>query len=471
MDELQTEIFIGEIKLTAVSNGIYKYCTKQDDVLSEKERIILDNLHFGHERKLKKVFANSLAACQQHFKDILSEKQDILRRVKLVLEDLIPVVHGLPDDEQFSNVFSSYMQLQDIEDLYILPKEDTKNVADQSGQEMEVQYSNQPVMTRKNKMDWYMPNLKTYLPAYTMLQQEAIRKNVTYLQEGSQDIYRLIMEKLKSKPKGFESLKQHLGMATTKDYINPTVVSYDSGLISVVAAKLGSPAELVSGFFENGLLSKLEVDARTHKEVSLLPRCIQQSVAAYVTEVFRFKRILPLKIFLRCYSTGPDWENDGVSYFPSYHLIVMDYTEELYSAPFLSIKRDWHEALMEEKEVQKRKALSMKHMVETLRYFFCGNPHPKKVYAITPRILILGKHIYGNRHKGYQALQGQLLKRLGEWCNGEFEASAFCKGHYCSLMQGRSHKCVICNSPQPNNNMSEDYAFHEEAAQNLKRRR
>lgn len=453
--DLPNEIFVGEIKLTAVSNGSYKYCSHQEDVLSETEEIILDNLYFAHERRLRKVFANALAACQQHYIDLLSEKKDILRRVKLVLEDLAPVICRLPDEDQFTNIFSSYMQLQDIEDLYILRKGNTgDDIANQSSRAMEIAYANQ--LTTFSTVNWYMPNMKTYLPAYSMLQQEAMKKNVKYLEEASQEIYRLIIQKLQSKPKGFDSLKQHLEMATINTYIAPTMFSSDSGLISLVDAKLGSPEILVSGFFENGLLHKLEVDTSSYREATLLPRCIQQSLMSYFIEVRRFKKIVPQKIFLRFHSTGPDWENDGVSYFRSYHLILMDYDEEIYAQATLSIKREWREAWMEEKEVQKRKALSMKNIVETLRYLLCDNCRCLKIYAISPRILILGKRIYGDNRCGwYQARQRQLFDRLTDWCNGEFKASGFCKGHYCSLMQGRSHKCTICQSPE-NEKMSEE---------------
>lgn len=452
---LPKEILFGEIKLTAVRNGNYKYCSQQEDVLSEKEEIILDNLFFAHERRLRKVFANALAACQQHYKDLLSEKQDVLRRVKLALEDLVPVIGRLPDEDQFRNIFSSYMQLQDIEDLYILRKGNTE---EDTSHAMEITYA---------KTGWCMPNLKTYLPAYTMLQQEAIKRNLKYLEEASEEVYRLIIQKLHSESKGFKSLKQHLEMATINTHVTPTMLSSDSGLISLVVARLGSPETLVSGFFENGLLQKLEVDTTSYREATLLPGCVQQSLVAYVTEVRRLKKIVPQKIFLRFYSTGPDWENDGVSYFPSYHLILMDYDEELQAKPIHSIKREWQEAWMEEKEVQKRKALSMKIIVETLRYIFRDTCPYLKIYAISSRILMLGKRIYGNNRYGwYQARQRELFDRINNWCNGEFEASAFCKGHYCSLMQGCFHKCTICQSPETDN-MSEDHALDEEALRNL----
>lgn len=256
-------------------------------------------------------------------------------------------------------------------------------------------------------------------------------------------------------------------MATINTHVTPTMLSSDSGLISLVVARLGSPETLVSGFFENGLLQKLEVDTTSYREATLLPGCVQQSLVAYVTEVRRLKKIVPQKIFLRFYSTGPDWENDGVSYFPSYHLILMDYDEELQAKPIHSIKREWEEAWMEEKEVQKRKALSMKIIVETLRYIFRDTCPYLKIYAISSRILMLGKRIYGNNRYGwYQARQRELFDRINNWCNGEFEASAFCKGHYCSLMQGCFHKCTICQSPETDN-MSEDHALDEEALRNL----
>ncbi|KAF9683619.1 hypothetical protein SADUNF_Sadunf04G0032700 [Salix dunnii] len=434
--DLSKEILFGEIKLTAVSNENYRYCSQQD-VLSEKEKIILDNLFFAHERRLRKVFANALAACQQHYKDLLSEKQDVLRRVKLALEDLVP----------------------DIEDLYILCKGNTEeDTADQSGHAMEITHA---------KTRWRMPNLKTYLPAYTMLQQEAIKRNLKYLEEASEEVYRLIIQKLHSESKGFKSLKQHLEMATINTHAATTMLSSDSGLISLVVARLGSPETLVSGFFENGLLHKLEVDTTSYREATLLPGCVQQSLEAYVTEVRRFKKIVPQKIFLRFYSTGPDWEHDGVSYFPSYHLILMDYDEELHAKPIRSIKREWQEAWMEEKEVQKRKALSMKIIVETLRYIFRDSCPCLKIYAVSSRILMLGNRIYGNNRYGwYQARQREFFDRIHNWCNGEFEASAFCKGHYCSLMQGCFHRCTICQSPEIDM-MSEDYALDEEALRNL----
>ncbi|KAL3596471.1 hypothetical protein D5086_008108 [Populus alba] len=235
-----------------------------------------------------------------------------------------------------------------------------------------------------------------------MLQQEAIKRNLEYLEEASEEVYRLIIQKLHSESKGFKSLKQHLEMATINTHVSPTMLSSDSGLISLVVARLGSPETLVSGFFENGLLHKLEVDTTSYREATLLPGCVQQSLAAYVTEVRRLKKIVPQKIFLTFYSTGPDWENDGVSYFPSYHLILMDYDEEL-AKPNHSIKREWQEAWMEEKEVQKRKALSMKIIVETLRYIFRDSCPYLKIYAISSRILMLGKRIYGNNRHGWDA--------------------------------------------------------------------
>ncbi|CAK7350503.1 unnamed protein product [Dovyalis caffra] len=461
--DLPKEILVGEIKLSAVSNGSYKYCSRQEYILSEKEEIILDNLYFAHERRLRKVFANALAACQQHYKDLLSEKRDILRRVNLALEDLVPVIRRLPDEDQFRNIFSSYLQLQDIEDLYILRKGNTGD--DQSCHGMDIIYANQ--LATSSKGDWFMPNLKTHLPVYTMLQQEAIKKNLRCLEEASEEVHRLIIQKLHSEPKGFKSLKQHLEMATINTYVTPTMFSLDSGLISFIDAKLGSSETLVSGFFENGLLHKLEVETTSYKEATLLPTCIRQSLMAYVTEVRRFKKIFPQKIFLRFYSTGPDWENDGVSYFPSYHLILMDYDKELQAKPIRPINRIWQEAWMEEKEVQKRKALSMKTIVGTLRYTFHDTCSYLKIYAISPRILMLGKRIYGNNGYGwYQARQRELFDRINKWCNGEFEASAFCKVHYCSLMHGCFHKCNICQSPEIDK-MSEDYAVDEEAVHNL----
>lgn len=115
---------------------------------------------------------------------------------------------------------------------------------------------------------------------------------------------------------------------------------------TMVCKQFSFTAEYVAGernaknnLYFNGLLHKLEVDTTSYREATLLPGCVQQSLAAYVTEVRRFKKIVPQKIFLRFYRTGSDWEHDGVSYFPSY--------EELHAKPIRSVKREWQEAWMD----------------------------------------------------------------------------------------------------------------------------
>ncbi|CAK7350509.1 unnamed protein product [Dovyalis caffra] len=77
----------------------------------------------------------------------------------------------------------------DVEDLFILRKGNTVyDTVDQSSQGTDIAYANQ--LAKSSNVDWCMPNLKTYLPAYTLVQQEAIKKNLNYLEEEFEEVHR-----------------------------------------------------------------------------------------------------------------------------------------------------------------------------------------------------------------------------------------------------------------------------------------
>lgn len=78
---------------------------------------------------------------------------------------------------------------------------------------------------------------------------------------------------------------------------------------------------LLSYMFENEFLGYIELSQQNQHILSLLPNCLKQSI-------FIWFNLYPTSIcYIKIYSTTPEWKNNGLQYYLSYHLVTL-YTQK-----------------------------------------------------------------------------------------------------------------------------------------------
>ncbi|KAA8526505.1 hypothetical protein F0562_008292 [Nyssa sinensis] len=323
--------------------------------LSEQEIVLLENLHFAKEKKFQKILNKTISALKNHFFEKHEQEEKILNLLEQGLNSLSNyiVFHENPD----RSINHGYLKLEEAWELISdKPKASPQEAAASA---------------------WRNPLMTTHKITFSKSEIEKTKANISKLPK---EIKEKIFSIIQKNPIGRQSFVTHAKLATEFTCISQNIRSDDGGLTSKVFAYKGASPILINGFFENGLLKKLEIGPNL-AEVKVLPEVIQQAAWNYFRQ--NCSKLKRESFAMKCYSSRPEWSEDGLRYRPSYHLVIFTEYQEM-GTPLISQNKCWYEETVEYKEQGKNRAIEMKHLLETARHVITNL---FEILGMSPRIL------------------------------------------------------------------------------------
>ncbi|GLT53401.1 hypothetical protein SLA2020_266730 [Shorea laevis] len=184
-----------------------------------------------------------------------------------------------------------------------------------------------------SKRDWEEPSFRPKTSLVKQKEKMAVEANVKKLPMEAQE---KILELSSQNPVQESFLKWSRFVTINsiiKDDIGEWFISDDGGNYSRAALLQGCPPEVASAIFENGLLQVIYPN-KNLEELSQMPTIIKNAAASFI------KGTGYGDIYIRFYSTIPEWDNKIGKQYPSHHIAWIGVRSESYGKPLITKERN-----------------------------------------------------------------------------------------------------------------------------------
>jgi len=304
--------------------------------------------------------------------------------------------------------------------------------------------------------DWIDPSFRPKTSLLRNKEKKVVEENIKQLPQEAQDkILTLANQNVFE-----EAFLKWSKFVTTNDIIKDHLdsewfISDDGGNHSRAALLQGSPPDIASALFENGLVSVIYPE-KDLSELRYMPDIIKSAARSFIRGTGYGE------IYIRFYSTIPEWDKEVNIHYPSYHLAWIGVRSENYGKPLINQKREFSsdKALS---GLSKRRAKDFCLIKEVISGIL---ENDKKIwlYGANERIIVISN---SKKHTS-EASKIKLREFISSITDNKIQATEVTHSYLCEFLSHKgNHACEYCLATSPDNGSRASNNWGPEGTLNL----